>query len=198
MIGHINNAYTQIKELQAHVAPVTDSIVGTLSEATAEFHKSVAEDLQELEPMRAKVRMVIKEHVDQYHALLQPFFNDYIEQRKADMKALREKFQPTFEELRKKVTHNVEETKQALIPLLKATSEKIAKHVKTAKDTLGPYVDEYKDQLRQAYEQAQRFDDKAITDLREKINQPLEEVKSNLKKIYDTIIDTMTKDNTQN
>ncbi|XP_029027405.1 apolipoprotein A-Ib [Betta splendens] len=193
-IMHIDGAYTYIKQLQAQVAPVTDSVVGTISEATEEFQKSVAKDLVELEPMRAELRKVLKEHMDQYQTLLKPVVDSYIERRKEDMKAMRAQFQPTFEELRKKVAHNVEETKQALVPLLKAVGEKVANHIKAVRETLGPHVEEYKEQVRQAYEQAQKFDDKAMSELREKINPAIEAIKTNMKTIYDVVIETITKD----
>ncbi|MEN3124196.1 hypothetical protein, partial [Janibacter sp. LM] len=40
----IDQLYTQIKELQKTVSPITDNVVATISDATADFRTAVTED----------------------------------------------------------------------------------------------------------------------------------------------------------
>ncbi|WP_289449418.1 hypothetical protein, partial [Klebsiella pneumoniae] len=66
----LETMHTQIKALQGSVSPVTDNIVATISDATADFRTSVMNDIDalkaDLEPKRIALRDVINKHIEEY------------------------------------------------------------------------------------------------------------------------------------
>uniref|UniRef100_A0A8C6PCL8 Apolipoprotein A-Ib n=1 Tax=Nothobranchius furzeri TaxID=105023 RepID=A0A8C6PCL8_NOTFU len=180
---HLNNMHEHLKALQARVSPVTDSVVGTLADATGDLRAAIASDIEalktELEPKRAKLREVLQRHMEDYRTQLEPIIKEYSDKHNAEMDALRVKLEPIVAELRNKIDTNVEETKAALVPIVESVRTKVGERVENLRQLAAPYVEEYKEQLTKAYSQAQSGGDQ-IQALREKISPHFEEIKEKL------------------
>ncbi|XP_023256300.1 apolipoprotein A-IV [Seriola lalandi dorsalis] len=189
--------YNQIKAMQGAVSPVTDQVVATISDATADLRTTVLNDIEslkaEIEPKRAELRDVINKHIDEYRTQMQPIISEYYSKHTADMEALRVKLEPVVEELRQKVATNLDETKTALMPIVEAVRNKLSERLETLKDMASPYVEEYKDQLKQAYSQAQNINTDELTALKEKITPLAEDVRVKLQAIFEAIAATVNK-----
>uniref|UniRef100_A0AAQ6INK6 Apolipoprotein A-Ib n=1 Tax=Anabas testudineus TaxID=64144 RepID=A0AAQ6INK6_ANATE len=184
----LDDAQAQIKALRNRVSPITDSVVSTIADATADFRASVASDLEtlktELEPKRAKLREVIEQHIEEYRAHLQPIINEYYTKHTAEMDALKAKLEPALEELR---------TKAALMPILEAVRTKATHRLENLKEMVTPYVEEYKEQAKQAYSQAQTINADELNALREKIAPLVEDIKTKVYAVFEAIAATVTK-----
>ncbi|KAL6116450.1 apoa1 [Pungitius sinensis] len=193
----IEDMHTQIKALQGSVSPVTDSVVSTLADATADFRASVIADIESLKadlaPKREALREVIDRHVEQYRTILEPIITEYSAKHAADMEVLRGKMEPIVADLQSKVAVNVEETKAALIPIVESVRGKLSERLEQLKVMVGPYVEEYKDQLRSAYAQAQGVKAEDLTALREKISPLAEDIKVKLQAIFGLITESIQK-----
>ncbi|XP_003449376.1 apolipoprotein A-I [Oreochromis niloticus] len=193
----LEDLHTQVKALQGSVAPVTDSVFTTVSEATAELRSNIATDIEalrtELEPKRAHLREVIDRHIEDYRSRLQPVISEYYAKHTAEMDELKTKLEPIMTELREKIRTNVEETKAALTPIVESIRARVATHVEQAKAMLAPYVEEYKEQLRQAYDHAHNIRAEDLTALRAKINPLAEDIKTKLQQIFAILSETFTK-----
>ncbi|XP_068563103.1 LOW QUALITY PROTEIN: apolipoprotein A-I-like [Cebidichthys violaceus] len=189
--SRIEDMYTQIKALQAAASPVTDSVVTTIADATADFRASVNADLEllktELEPKHAALKEVVDRHIEQYRTVLEPLITEYSAKHTADMEVLKGKMEPIVEDLRNKVATNVEETKAALIPIVEAVRAKLSERLEQLKAMVSPYVEEYKDQMKQAYDQAQGVKPEDITALKEKIAPLAEDIKVKLTAIFEQV-----------
>ncbi|XP_060929485.1 apolipoprotein A-I-like isoform X2 [Limanda limanda] len=193
----LDDTYTQIKALQASVSPITDNVVTTIADATADFRASVDADIQalklDLEPKRAELRRVITEHIEEYRRQLEPIITDYHTKHTADMDALKIKLQPVVDAMKTSVAANVEETKTALMPILESVRAKLSERLENLKDIATPYVEEYKDQLKQAYGQAQSVKPEDLTALKEKIAPMADEVRAKVTEMFEAIAATFQK-----
>ncbi|CAB1415915.1 unnamed protein product [Pleuronectes platessa] len=193
----LDDTYTQIKALQSSVIPITNNVVTTIAEATAEFRASVDADIQalkaDLEPKRVELRRVITEHIEEYRRQLEPIIKEYHAKHTEDMDALKIKLQPVVEAMKTSVAANVEETKTALMPILESVRAKLSERLENLKDMATPYVEEYKDQLKEAYSQAQAVKPEDLTALKEKISPMAEEVKVKVTEMFEAIAATFQK-----
>ncbi|XP_035536036.1 LOW QUALITY PROTEIN: apolipoprotein A-I-like [Morone saxatilis] len=193
----LEDMYNQVKTLQGAVSPMTDSVVSTISDATAEFRASVLADIEalkaDLAPKQVQLKEVIDKHISEYRTLMDPILTEYYAKHTADMEALKLKMEPIVEELRTKISTNVEETKTALMPIVESVRDKLQERLESLKAMASPYVEEYKEQLKQAYNQAQNINADEITTLKDKITPLAEEVKAKLQEIFEAIAASITK-----
>jgi len=193
----LDDTYAQIKALQTSVAPISDSIVSTIADATAEFRASVDADMAalkvELEPKRVELKRVITEHIEEYRRQLEPIIKDYHTKHSADMEALKIRLEPVVESMKTKVAANVEETKTALMPILESVRAKLSERLENLKDMATPYVEEYKDQMQQAMSKARSVQAEDVDALRQKIAPMAEDVKAKVQEMFETIAATFTK-----
>ncbi|XP_018543131.1 apolipoprotein A-I [Lates calcarifer] len=193
----LDEMHNNIKTLQAQVSPVTDHVVTTIADATADLRTSILNDIEalktEIEPMRTNLRDVVNKHIEEYRAQMDPIINEYYAKHTAEMDALRTKLEPLVEEMRVKVATNVEETKTALMPIVETVRAKVHERLEALKAMASPYVEEYKEQLKQAYGQAQNIDTKDIVALRERIAPLAMDIKLKLQDIFEVIAATVTK-----
>ncbi|RVE64361.1 hypothetical protein OJAV_G00125150 [Oryzias javanicus] len=193
----VEDLHTNIKALQAQVSPYTDSFVSTVSDATADFRNSIAQDIEalraDLEPKRAKLREVLEKHMDEYRTHLEPIVKEYQAKHTADMEALRVKMEPIVAELRQKMATNVEETKAALMPIVESVRAKLVERLEQLKQMASPYVEEYKEQLNKAYSQAQSITAEDLENLKAKITPLAEEIKEKFVAIFGAISATFNK-----
>ncbi|XP_044057295.1 apolipoprotein A-I-like [Siniperca chuatsi] len=193
----MDQMYNQIKEFQKTVSPITDNVVTTISDATADFRTTVMSDIEALrakyEPEREKLKEIIERHIADYRAQIEPIITEYHTKHAAEMESLKVKLEPIVEQLRDKVAVNVEETKTALMPIVDAVRAKLSERLENLKALATPYVEEYKDKLTQSYNQAQTISNEEITALQEKIAPLAAEIKDKLKAIFEAITATVTK-----
>ncbi|KAM4742139.1 apolipoprotein A-I-like [Anableps anableps] len=193
----LEDMHNNIKHLQTQVSPLTDNVVSTISDATAELRASIAADIEalraDLEPKRAKLREVLEKHMDEYRTHLEPIVTEYQVRHNAEMDALRAKMEPIVEELRQKVATNVDETRAAMMPIVESVRAKLVERLEHLKAMATPYVEEYKEQLRQAYSQAQSINTDELTSLREKLTPLGEEIKEKLQAMAAIISETFNK-----
>ncbi|KAK5599405.1 hypothetical protein CRENBAI_021751 [Crenichthys baileyi] len=193
----LEDMHNNIKQLQAQVSPMTDSLVTTISDATAEFRASVMADIDalkvELEPKRAKLREVLEKHMEEYRTLLEPMLKEYSAKHSAEMEALRAKMEPVVAELRQKVATNVEETKAALMPIVESVRSKLVERLENLKQVATPYVEEYKEHLKKYYSQTQGVNTEELTNLREKLAPLGEEIREKLQAMALIITETFSK-----
>lgn len=193
----LEDMHNNIKQLQSQVSPMTDSVVSTISDATAELRASIAADIEalkaELEPKRAKLREVLEKHMEEYRTHLEPILKEYHAKHNAEMEELRTKMEPVMEELRQKIATNVDETRAALVPIVEAVRTKLVERVEALKAMAAPYVEEYKEHIRQAYNQAQGVNTEQLTGLREKLTPLAEEIKQKMQAMAAIIGETFNK-----
>ncbi|CAG6006597.1 apolipoprotein A-I-like [Menidia menidia] len=193
----LEDLHTQIKTLQTSVSPMTDSVVTTISDATADLRTSIMNDIEalkaDLEPKRAKLREVLEKHMEEYRAHMEPIVKEYYAKQSADMDALRAKMEPIVAELRQKIATNVDETRAALMPIVESVRTKLVERLENLKQMATPYVEEYKEQLKQAYSQAQSIKGEDLTALREKIAPLAEDIKEKFTAIFALVAETFTK-----
>ncbi|MEQ2247212.1 hypothetical protein ILYODFUR_007044 [Ilyodon furcidens] len=193
----LEDMHNNIKNMQAQVSPMTDSLVTTISDATADFRASIMADIDalkvELEPKRAKLREVLEKHMEEYRTHLEPMVKEYSAKHSAEMEALRAKMEPVMEELRQKVATNVEETKAALMPIVEAVRSKLVERLENLKQMAAPYVEEYKEQLKKFYGQVQGINNEELTNMREKLAPLGEEIRERLQAMASIISETFSK-----
>lgn len=193
----LEDLHNQIKSWQASVSPLTDSVVSTIADSTADLRTSIINDIEnlrtELLPKRAHLRDVIKAHLGDYYAQLQPLLNEYHQKHQAEMADLKTKLEPIIEALTAKLVTNVEETKAALVPIVEAVRLRVNARLESLKSSIKPYVDEYKDQLEQAYHHAQSMNADEITALKTKIEPLAEDVVAKVQAIFQNIVATFIK-----
>merc|ERR1712212_1348007 len=170
MSQRLEDMHNQIKALQTSVSPVTDSVVKTISDATAGLRAAIEADVEtlktDLEPKRIALKEVIDRHIAQYSAQLEPLVAEHYAKHVTEMDALKTKLEPIVEAVRAKVSERLEELKN------------MAK----------PYVDEYKDQMKQAYDQAKGIKTEDLTALKDKIAPLAEDVKTKLQMMAEIIM----------
>merc|ERR1712212_890204 len=151
MSQRLEDMHNQIKALQTSVSPVTDSVVKTISDATAGLRAAIEADVEtlktDLEPKRIALKEVIDRHIAQYSAQLEPLIAEHYAKHVTEMDALKTKLEPIVEDLRAKVAVNIEETKNAMMPIVEAVRAKVSERLEELKNMAKPYVDEYKDQI---------------------------------------------------
>lgn len=171
----------QMKALQTHVAPVTDTVVGTISDATSDLRTSIQNDIKTLEDetaiQRAHLKAVVERHLNEYREMLRPVMAEYREKQNELMAEMKPKIDLVMEELQKTIAVNVEETKSALMPILEKVNAKLAEYVEQFKQAVRPYVNEYKELLRDTYTQAMSLSTDDLNAMRDKINPIVEEIK---------------------
>lgn len=197
LAGRLDETYQQIKVLQSAVSPVTDSVVSTIAEATADFRNSVIDDINtlkvDLEPKRVALQEVLDRHIEQYRLALGPIINEYSRKSTANMEAMKAELEPIVEEMRAKVAVNVEETKAALIDIVEAVRAKFGERLESLRLTVSPYVEEYKEQMKQAYNQAQSIKPEDLAALKEKITPMAEDIKAKITAIANSVADLFSK-----
>uniref|UniRef100_A0A8C3G7T5 Apolipoprotein A-Ib n=2 Tax=Cyclopterus lumpus TaxID=8103 RepID=A0A8C3G7T5_CYCLU len=193
----IDDMHTKLRTLQGAVSPVTDNVVSTIADATADFRSSIITDINnlkaQLEPKRIALKEVIDKHIEQYRVTLEPIISDYSAKHAADMEALRIRMEPIVEDLRIKVANNVEETKAALIPIVEAVRSKLSERLEQLKMMVSPYVEEYKDQMKAAYDQVQGVSADDLTALKDKVQPLAEDIKIKLNSIFELVAATINK-----
>lgn len=193
----LDDFHVHVKALQAQVSPVTDNVVNTITDATADLRASIEGDIAALKTdTEAKIQnlnAVMNKHVEEYRSLLEPIMTEYRAKHDKDVAELRVKLEPVMEELRKKIEVNVEETKAALLPIVEAVRAKVGERVEAVKEMVSPYVEEYKDQLKGVYEKAQGINHDDLAALKQKISPLAEEVKAKLQEIFEAVAATITK-----
>ncbi len=197
MNQRLDDMHTQIKDLQAKVSPLTDSVYKTLVEATADTFKNINDDIQtfntETMGQQENLRAIIEKHVQQYREAVEPFISEQSAKSVAEFEALKTRLFPIIQNLRQQFTTNVEETKAALMPIFENGREKFVKHVEILKQMADPYVNEYKEQLRAALTQAQSLNAGDATALQAKIEPYTEGIKTNLQAIFEAIVSSFNK-----
>ncbi|XP_070684679.1 apolipoprotein A-I-like [Pempheris klunzingeri] len=150
---HIETGHTQLKALQGKVSPMTDSVVATITDATADMRTAIVADIETMKtqigPQFDKVKEVVTKHIDEYRTMMQPIVTEYQARHTAEMEKLKTQLEPLVEQLRAKVATNVEETKTAMMPVVEGVREKIIERLETVKTSLVPYLAEYKEQMQQ-------------------------------------------------
>ncbi|XP_023817224.1 apolipoprotein A-I isoform X2 [Oryzias latipes] len=193
----VEDLHTNIKALQAQVSPMTDSVVTTISDATAEFRNSISQDIEalraDLAPKREKLREVLEKHMEEYRVQLEPIVKEYQARHTAEMEALRVKMEPVVAELRQKMAANVEETKAALMPIVESVRAKLVERLEQLRQLAVPYVEEYKEQMKNFYSQAQSITAEDIENLKAKITPLSEEIKLKFGEIFGAISATFNK-----
>uniref|UniRef100_H3DA29 Apolipoprotein A-Ib n=1 Tax=Tetraodon nigroviridis TaxID=99883 RepID=H3DA29_TETNG len=193
----LDDFHGQLKALQGQVSPVTDSVVSTITDATAELRANIEGDIaalkSETEEKVKELSAVVNKHVEEYRSMLEPILSEYQAKHDQEVAALRVKLDPVMVELRKKMETNVEETKAALSPIVEAVRRKIAERVEAVKLTLTPWVEEYKEQFRGAYAQAQSITPEELAALKDKITPLAEDVKTKLNEIFEAVAATLMK-----
>ncbi|KAK1899679.1 Apolipoprotein A-I [Dissostichus eleginoides] len=201
MSQRLEDVFTQIKTLQAAVGPVTDGVVGTVSDATSSIRASIMADIDslkiDLEPKRVALKEVIDRHIADYQTRMEPIIQEYAAKHTAEMESLKARMEPIVEDLRTKIASNVEETKTAMMPIVEAVRAKLSERLEELKTMATPYVEEYKDQISKAYaqiqSQSQNMNTDKIAELRTKVAPLVEEVKVKLTAIYETIVASYNK-----
>ncbi|XP_017286149.1 apolipoprotein A-Ib [Kryptolebias marmoratus] len=193
----LNDMHTQLKQLQSQVSPMTDSVVSSISDATAEVRASIVSDIEalktELEPMRAKLREVVNKHLEEYRTHMEPVLKEYQAKHNEEMEALKTKMEPIMAELRQKIATNVEETKEALVPIVEAVRTKLTQRLESLKEMAAPFVEEYKEYLKKSYDNAQNINAEELEQLRGKIQPLAEEIKTKFTAIVGLITETFNK-----
>ncbi|AWO99325.1 Apolipoprotein AI isoform 6 [Scophthalmus maximus] len=187
----LDDLHAQIKVLQGAVSPVTDSVVSTIVDATADFQASVINDINtlkaELEPKRLELKEVLENHIADYRLQLEPIIKEYFEKHTTEMEALKIRLEPIVEQMRAKVATNVEETKAVLMPMVESVRSKLTERLDSLRQIVSPYVDEYKEQLKKAYGQAQSISPEDIQALKDKVTPMAEDIKVQLTSIFEAV-----------
>lgn len=189
--------HNQIKELQASASPVTDSVVATILETTADFRKGIREDIEKLktetEVQRQTLRDALIKHFEEYKALLQPIFTEYHSKHRQEMEELKVKLEPVMERLRERIDANVQETVGALMPIVDNLKIKMHGWVERVKEFAAPYVSEYVDQLKTALNQPQQISSDDLQAMKESISPLATDIHEKLIAIFTIIGSTLMK-----
>ncbi|KAK5904514.1 hypothetical protein CesoFtcFv8_006068 [Champsocephalus esox] len=193
----LEDVFTQIKVLQASVGPVTDSVVGTLSETTSGIRSSIMADIDslkiELEPKRVALKEVIDRHIEDYQTRMKPIIEEYAAKHTTEMESLKLKMEPIVEEMRMKIALNVEETKTAMMPIVDAVRAKLFHRLEELKAQATPFVEEYKEYIKNLYASGQSMDSAKLADLKAHIVPLVEDIKVKFSAIVETIVATYNK-----
>ncbi|XP_034058693.1 apolipoprotein A-I-like [Gymnodraco acuticeps] len=197
MSQRLEDVFTRIKTLQASVGPITDNVVGTLSETTSGIRASIMADIDslkiDLEPKRVALKEVIDRHIADYHTRMQPIIQEYAAKHTADIESLKARMEPIVEEMRTKIALNVEETKTAMMPIVDAVRAKLSERLEELKTMATPFVEEYKEHISQVYASSQGMDSEKLVELRAKVAPLVEDVKAKLQAIFETIVASYNK-----
>uniref|UniRef100_A0A3P8W6D7 Apolipoprotein A-I n=1 Tax=Cynoglossus semilaevis TaxID=244447 RepID=A0A3P8W6D7_CYNSE len=182
---YLDEIHNQLKLWQSSVAPVTDSVVSTLAEATAELRESIKNDIDslktELEPQRQKLKTLIDEHLEEYRIIMEPIIKDYQDRHAAEMDALKIKLEPAMEQLHAHFESNVEETK------------KLNARIAQLKEVVSPYVEEYNEMLNKAYGQAKSLTVEDMQALKDKVSPLYKEIREKFDHIIEVASATFNK-----
>ncbi|XP_056139058.1 apolipoprotein A-Ib [Lampris incognitus] len=201
--GRLDDLQNQLQTAQAVAAPYTDAVFTQMKDATAAVRESIMADFEslrkELEPQRTKLREVVDGHIVEYRKKLEPIYTEYSESHRQEIERLRSKVEPMMDELRAKVAQNVEETKNALMPMVETVRAKVTERLEVLRGEVAPYMTEYKDHLTGVFNQLKNeggnLDIETIktemaprmTALKEKADILVEEVKTQLLAMYESI-----------
>ncbi|KAM9319192.1 uncharacterized protein KZ484_023488 [Pholidichthys leucotaenia] len=192
----IEGMHNSIKALQAQVSPMTDSVVSTLAEATAEFRAAVTTDIDELkkevEPQHQRLVAVINKHIDEYRSTLQPIFEEYSTKHQAEMEALKTRLEPVMEQLRPKIEANIEETKAALMPIVESVRSKLQQRVADLKAMVQPHVEEYSDQLKLAMVQIRDAKPEQLDAVKAQAEKSFASIKESIQRLAQVVTETFT------
>ncbi|XP_030008178.1 apolipoprotein A-I-like [Sphaeramia orbicularis] len=186
----VDNMFNNLQSFQQSAAPMTDSVVSTIADATAEMRAGIEKDIEDLkETIQAnRLREILESHINDYQTMLMPLMQELQARRQAEMEAMSDKIQEARNSLREKFNTNLEETKNALLPVIDQLKEKLGKHVEMVKTQAGPYVNEYAEQMQAAVNQARGVSAADVTALREKIMPLGEEIMAKLREIAQTVV----------
>ncbi|XP_033953981.1 apolipoprotein A-I-like [Pseudochaenichthys georgianus] len=188
----LEDVFTQIKTLQASVGPVTDGVVGTLSETTSGIRASIMADIdslkKELEPKRVALQEVIDRHIADYKTRMEPIIHEYAAKHTSELESLKVKMEPIVEEMRVKIALNVEETKAAMMPMVDAVRTKLFERLEVLKTQVTPFVEEYKEYIKNLYASSQSMDSAKLADLKAQIVPLVEAIKLKFTAIFETIV----------
>lgn len=183
----LDDLHAQLKAVQTSVAPITDNIATTISEATVEFRASVMSDIEDLKQKinDAGLRDITNKHFEDYRTMIGPY--------NVELEAMKKKLEPLLERLHEKMAVNVEETKAALMPIVESMRSKLAERLQNLKDMASPYTEEYKEQMKEVYTQIQNINTEDITALKAKVDPLVEEIKLKLQEIFGHVSATFSK-----
>ncbi|KAM6987436.1 apolipoprotein A-I-like [Tautogolabrus adspersus] len=197
LVQRVDNMHTQIKTAQSAVAPMTDTVVATALEGTADFRQKINADVEALKaqlvPLRANLDTVVNKHLEDYKTMLGPILDDYSTRHTAEMEALKAKLEPLIPQLKTKIQENVEETKAAMMPILDAVRDKVTGWVEGAKAIADPYVEEYRDKMKDVATQLQGITRDDMVALNTKVTPLAQEVMAKLNEIMETVAGTLMK-----
>ncbi|XP_033970367.1 apolipoprotein A-I-like [Trematomus bernacchii] len=192
MSERLEAVFTQIKTVQAAVGPVTDGVLSTICDTTADLRASIMADIDslkvDLEPKRLALKEVIDRHIADYRTRMQPIIEEYAAKHTVEMESLKAKMEPIVAEMQTKIALNIEETKTAMMPIVDAVRAKLIDRLEQLKNLALPYIDEYKDQISKVYADGQNMNTEKIVELRSKVAPLVEEVKVKLQDIFQTIV----------
>ncbi|KAL3057083.1 hypothetical protein OYC64_007548 [Pagothenia borchgrevinki] len=192
MSERLEAVFTQIKTVQAAVGPVTDGVLSTICDTTADLRASIMADIDslkvDLEPKRLALKEVIDRHIADYRTRMQPIIEEYAAKHTVEMESLKAKMEPIVAEMQTKIASNIEETKTAMMPIVDAVRAKLSERLEELKTLATPYVEEYKDQISKVYADGQNMNTEKIVELRSKVAPLVEEVKVKLQDIFQTIV----------
>ncbi|XP_074536518.1 apolipoprotein A-I-like [Halichoeres trimaculatus] len=197
VVQHVDGTFAKIKAGRDTLAPMTDTVVATIMDATAEMRSTIEADVaalkEEIAPLETKLKEVFQSHMDEYKTKLGPIIEEYNTKHAAEMAAMRAKIEPVMEEMQGTIMTNVEETKNALIPILEAVRIKVHKWLANAKTAIEPYAVEYRDQASGLIANMQSITPEDIAALREKLVPLAQEANNNIQAMVGEITKVVTK-----
>ncbi|XP_020499996.2 apolipoprotein A-Ib [Labrus bergylta] len=197
LVERVDNVHTQIKTAQGAVAPMTDTVVGTVLESTTDFREKIIADVealkQQLVPLRSNLDTIVNKHLEDYKSLLGPILQEYSSMHSTGMEMLKTKLDPLLPDLKEKFETNVEETKAALMPIVEAVRSKVTGWVENAKGIAEPYVEEYKDKINQVITQLRSISQEDMAALNAKVAPMAQEITVKLNEIMEAVAGTMVK-----
>ncbi|XP_060901653.1 apolipoprotein A-Ib [Labrus mixtus] len=197
LVERVDNLHTQIKAAQGAVAPMTDTVVGTVFEGTADFRGKINADVEalklELVPLRSNLETIVNKHLEDYKTLLGPTLQEYSTMHNTGLEMLKTKLEPLLPDLKQKIETNVEETKVAMIPIVEAVRAKVTEWVEGAKGIADPYVEEYKDKIGDVITQLRSITQEDMAALNTKVTPLAQEITVKLNEIMETIASTISK-----
>ncbi|KAK3513550.1 hypothetical protein QTP70_016485, partial [Hemibagrus guttatus] len=183
------NIENVLKSASESLAPIREGLGPQIVEGLSGVRERVSHDLEELrkelEPKREELRQVVKKHLDEYRAKLEPVLKEYSEKNRKQVDEFRAKFEPVIKDLQEKIKVNVEETKSKLTPIVETLRNKLTKGLEELKLTFGPHAQEYREQIEGIFTELRHKYETG--ELQQKLKNLGEELRPQLKGIYDTI-----------
>ncbi|XP_060761249.1 apolipoprotein A-I-2-like [Neoarius graeffei] len=185
----LDNIEAAIKYAAESLAPVRTGAGPQIVEFISSIRETFSHDLKELgkelQPKQEELYKVIKKHLEEYKTLLEPVVKDYNEKNQQLIEDFRTKVQPVFDQLKAKFSVNLEETKSKLTPIVETIRDHLANKFQELKTAYGPHAQEYREQIELAYADVRQKYESGK--LQENLKKLVEELKPQLKGIYETI-----------